>query len=74
MRFPNKVTAYKQSILSKLPLILSKLSKMDYDVLTLYHELIKSRNITASEFINGLDCLFALGKIILEKGVLHYVG
>lgn len=73
MKFPSKVTSYKQSILSKLPLLLEKLIKMDYDVLTLYHELNKSKKMTASEFINGLDCLFALGKVTLEKGVLHYV-
>lgn len=71
MRFPNKVISYKNSILPKLPLLLDKLTKRDYDVITLYHEL--NKKMSASDFINGLDCLFALGKITLDKGVLHYV-
>ena len=36
MRFPNKVTTYKQSIISKFPLILKELEKQDYSVVSLY--------------------------------------
>ena len=36
MRLPNKVTSFKESILSKLPLILKPLQTKDYPVIVLY--------------------------------------
>lgn len=71
MRFPNKVISFKESILSKFAPILKLLKVRDYDVISLYHEFEK--RMTATEFINTLDCLFTLNKITLKNGVIHYV-
>ena len=71
MRFPNKVTNYKKSVLSKLPIILNLLSQKDYTVSVLFDAV--SKDMTVTEYIDALDCLFALGTINYSKGVLHYV-
>lgn len=71
MKFPNKVISYKESVISKFPMILLLLEKRDYDAFSLYDEL--SKKMTINEFINALDCLYALKKIKLSEGVIHYV-
>ena len=71
MRFLNKVTNYKKSVLSKLPIILDLLSQKDYTVSVLFEAV--SKDMTVTEYIDVLDCLFALGTINYSKGVLHYV-
>ncbi len=71
MNFPNKVTSYKESILSKFPIVLNLLSKRDYSLSTLYREL--SDKISAKDFIDVLDCLYLLNKIEIENEVIRYV-
>lgn len=71
MKFPSKITPYKESIISKFTVILDFLEKRDYEVFSLYNELEKKMTIT--EFINALDCLYVLNKVTLTEGVLHYV-
>ncbi len=71
MKFPNKVTSYKESILSKFPIVLNLISKRDYALSTLYREL--SDKISAKNFIDVLDCLYLLNKIELQNEVIHYV-
>ena len=39
MKLPNKVTSYKESTLSKFPIVLNKIKNKDYPVATLYQEL-----------------------------------
>lgn len=70
MRLPSKVTPYKDSTLARLPAILKELKKRDRTVLGLF-ETVEKR-MSASEYIDALDCLFALGKITLNGEVLHY--
>ena len=72
MKFPNKINSYKESTISKFPIILKKVSVQDYNVLDLYKE-VKSK-MTIKEFEDSLVCLFALNKIILYGEVIHYVG
>lgn len=71
MKFPNKITPYNKSVLPKLPPILKLLKDKDYTVTTLYESL--SGKMTINEYIDALDCLYALGKISMQKEVLHYV-
>lgn len=74
MRLPNKVTSYKESILSKFVPILSALSQKDMSPVELY--LVTQKNYNdAMEYIDALDCLFGLNRIIFieEQEVLHYV-
>lgn len=70
MKFPSKVTPYKDSTLARLPIILKHLKNKDYTVLSLFIEVKKNMNI--KEYIDSLDCLFASRKITLNEGVLHY--
>ena len=75
MNFPSKVTPYQASILAKFPVVLSCLETEDMkpDMLS---KKVKSKVSDVGEFLEILDCLYALGKIELypEGGVLHYVG
>ena len=71
MKFPNKVTSFNDSVFSKFPLVLKKIQTKDYPVSLLYEELQNS--ITLQDFIDVLDCLFALDQIILKKEIIHYV-
>lgn len=71
MKFPNKVTPFKNSILSKFPLVLKPLKLKDYYVIDLYNE-IKSK-ISIKDYIEVLDCLFAMNEIQVFKEVIHYV-
>ncbi len=74
MKFPSKVTPYQASILAKFPAVLSGLETEDMKPDALYKK-VKSKVTDVGEFLEILDCLFALGKIELyeEEGVLRYV-
>ena len=74
MRLPNKVITYKESTISKFPIILAALKEQNLTPATLYKK-VKSKVEDIGEFIDILDCLYALGKIELIEhlGVLHYV-
>ena len=74
MLLPNKLFTFDESVLSKFPLVLSILQKSPMSVSNLYLRIVK-RISGVSEYIEILDCLFALGKISYddEKGVLRYV-
>ena len=75
MKFPSKVTPYQASIVAKCPVVLSCLETEDMKPDMLYKK-VKSKVSDVGEFLEILDCLYALGKIELypEGGVLHYVG
>lgn len=74
MKLPNKVTSYKESTLSRFSPILRCLSKCDMSIYELYEE-TKKNYVSLTEYIDALDCLFALNQIeyFEEKEVLHYV-
>ena len=74
MLLPNKVTNYKESILSLFPLALKPLRKKSLSPSDLYSE--GEKQMTLSVFIDCLDCLFALGMVdFSEDGRdLRYVG
>ena len=75
MKLPNKVITYKESTISKFPAVLSCLKEHDTSPASLYKK-VKSKVEDIGEYIDILDCLYALGKIELIEhlGVLHYVG
>jgi len=70
MRFPSKITTYKESILSKLHIVLEPLKIKDYSVLNLFNEL--SKKIALKDYIDILLCLYVLNEITLNKEVIHY--
>lgn len=74
MLLPNKLFSFDESVLAKFPLMLSLLSKSPMSVGDLYIK-VEKRVSGVSEYIEILDCLFALNRISYddEKGVLMYV-
>ena len=73
MKFPSKVTSYKESSLVLFPVILKYLEKKDMTHSELYKK-TRGKMSGIQEFLEILDCLYVLNKIELEGGVLHYVG
>ena len=75
MLFPNKIVPYYESVLFWFPIVLEEVQKCAEGTspAALYEKLHARLDI--SQFIDVLDCLFALGKLALdsEKGVLLYV-
>lgn len=66
MRLPSKVTSFKESSLSRFPILISKLSKNDISPYELYEATCKHfENI--EDFIDTLDYLYAIGKISFDK-------
>ena len=74
MRYPDKVTTYKESSFILFPLVLNLLKEADMSPQTLYRKLGKNCK-NAVEFVEVMDCLFLLGKVkfVEGMGVLHYV-
>lgn len=74
MRLPSKITSYSESIISKFPPVLSALLNSDIGAFALYEATMKHFS-DIEEFLDTLDCLFALGKIRYdaEREVLCYV-
>lgn len=74
MKLPNKVTSYQESILSKLPVLLDEVIIKDLSLMELYCSTKKYFSDTV-EFIEAIDCLFALKKLEYDEdlGVLRYV-
>lgn len=75
MRFPSKVTPFKDSLMVKLPVVLSELQKQDMTPSELYKK-VKRKVDSSAELVEILDCLYVLGKVEFrdDKEVLHYVG
>lgn len=74
MLLPNKLFSFDESMLSKFPMVLTMLQTSPMSVSNLYIK-VKSRVASVSDYIEILDCLFALGKIDYDdkEGMLKYV-
>lgn len=72
MKFPSKVTTYKESTISLFPVMLAYLEKGDMMPSDLYKKM-KNKVSGIQEFLEILDNLYALKKIELVGEVLHYV-
>lgn len=75
MKLPNKITSYSESVIGKFYPILNLLKQQNMSAYKLYKN-TQNSFATTGEFIETLDCLFALGKItLINEGnmeVLHY--
>ena len=74
MKIPSKVTPYRESTIAKFPMVLSILEKGDMTPTELYAKVKKSKIQDRTEFVEVLDCLYAMNKIEIREEVLHYVG
>ncbi len=74
MKLPSKITSYSESVISKFPPILSVLQNADTGAFALYEATMKHFS-DIEEFLDTLDCLFALQIIRYdaEREVLCYV-
>lgn len=74
MIIPNKVTTYKKSIISRVPLLLDVLNRSDKSPAKLWEE-TQSKFEDINEFILAIDVAFVLGAIeyVKEKQVIKYV-
>ena len=73
MKFPSKVTPYKESSIARFPIILKLLEKSDMSPIEMHSSVKKSKIKDIVEFVDILDCLFAMGKIEVRGELLHYV-
>lgn len=62
MQMPNKLFTYRESVLSKFPVILKNIEHGSCGVAELYQKVQKDVS-GICEFMEALDCLYALGKI-----------
>ena len=74
MLLPNKICSYNESVLSKLPYALNVIQNGPISVLELFNKISKHLNGSV-EFIDVLDCLYALRKVEFDEKeeVLRYV-
>lgn len=74
MKMPNKVTPYKESSIAKFPVILAFLEKEDMTPSELFSRVKKDKIQNIDEFVEIIDCLYAMHKIEIDGKVLRYVG
>ena len=74
MLLPDKLITYSESVLAKLPILLDALQCEPLSIKDLYLVVQEQMN-GVPEFLNALDCLYALQKVIYDhdSGVLKYV-
>lgn len=73
MKLPNKIYSYSESVLSKLLPLIKILRESDENVVSLYQKSKRHFN-NIQDYIDTLDCLYALNKIVLsEDEEIHYV-
>jgi hypothetical protein len=73
MLLPSKVTPFKKSVLTKYLLLLKEIKAEDISAIELFKK-VKPKIGSIAEYLEVLDCLFALKKIELTEKteVLHY--
>lgn len=74
MKMPNKVTPYKESSIAKFPVVLALLEKEDLTPPELFSKVKKNKIQNIDEFVEIIDCLYAMHKIEIDGEVLHYAG
>lgn len=74
MKMPNKVTPYKESSIAKFLVILAFLEKKDMTPSELFSRVKKDKIQNIDEFVEIIDCLYAMHKIEIDGEVLRYVG
>lgn len=69
MKLPNKLYSYRESTISKLPVILSEIIKNEnITIYQLYVNVIKNFD-DISEFLEALDYLYAFGNIDYDNSL-----
>jgi hypothetical protein len=66
MRLPSKVFSFGESVISKFPAVLTALEREPLSARILYAA-VKGKTEDVGEFLEILDCLYALGKIQFDE-------
>ncbi len=74
MKLPGKAFSYNDSILAKFPRVLNEIIERPQTAYKLYEQLMGDFS-SISEFVECLDCLYALGKVSIndDSEVISYV-
>jgi len=64
---PGKNAVYKDSVISKFPIILTILSEEKFCKIVDLQNRTKNQFYSVSEFVQTMDCLYALGKIEINE-------
>lgn len=67
MVLPGKNAVYKDSVISKFPIILTILSEEKFCKIVDLQNRTKNQFYSVSEFVQTMDCLYALGKIEINE-------
>ncbi|AWE06060.1 hypothetical protein DCE79_00930 [Lysinibacillus sp. 2017] len=63
MKLPNKLFSYKESTISKFPIILNELVEKEYITIYQLYLNVSSKFDGITEFLESIECLYVLGKI-----------
>jgi len=66
VRLPSKIFSVEESIISKFSIVLTALEKNSLSASELYAA-VKNKTENLGEFLEILDCLYALGKIQYDQ-------
>lgn len=67
MVLPGKNVVYKDSVIYKFPVILKILSDEGFCRIADLEKRTSCNFLSVAEFVQTMDCLFALGKIVLNE-------
>ena len=68
MLLPNKTVSYKESVISRFPVVLKFMSEKQKSIaVTQMYQNLKDEFSSICMFVQTLDCLYALGKINLNS-------
>ncbi len=74
LKLPNKIISYQESVLPKIPVILTKLREKGTSSPVDMYNANKKHFLNIADYIETLDCCFVLGMVRLnENGELIYV-
>ena len=63
MKLPNKIFTFNESVISKIPLVLNEIKKYDSISFNILYDKLNNQFNDLAEFLDVLDCVYALGKI-----------
>ena len=66
MLLPNKTIPYSDSVIARFSLVLDKLSSGEKNINNIYKS-NKKKYGNIQNFVDTLDCLFAIGKIEIDE-------
>ena len=70
MKFPSKLYNVSESVIGKMPVVISMIPDYGIDIVELYSKATKT--IHTSDFIDALDCMYSIGAIKINQNNIIY--